>query len=128
MDDQTTNMWMSTWKNKNINIILINSLELLHQRGFSLQSFQQRVILASNCNERPTNIKDEMRWDERKWKRNRVKRIDQSFRNGFPSTMTFLLPTPLLLGFLRCRVFVLNVSFLLNTPPIDWSIRTFLCA
>ena len=41
MDYQTTNMSMSIGKNNNINIILIDSLESLHQRKFDLQSSQQ---------------------------------------------------------------------------------------
>ena len=51
---------MSIEKNNNINIILINSLESLHQRKYGLQSFQQRVVLASHFHERLKNIKIEM--------------------------------------------------------------------
>jgi len=67
MDDQTTNMWMSKGKNNNINIILIDSLESLHQREFGLQSSQQWVVLASYCHEKLTNIKGGMKWREMEW-------------------------------------------------------------
>jgi len=60
---------MSTEKNNNINIILIDSLKSLYQREFDLQSFQQRVILVSHCHEKLTNIKGGMKWKkmEEKW-------------------------------------------------------------
>ena len=60
---------MSIGKNNNINIILINSLESLHQREFGLQSSQQRVVIVSNCHEKLTSIKDGMKWKkmEEQW-------------------------------------------------------------
>ena len=57
---------MSIEKNNNINIILIDSLESLHQKEFGLQSSQQKVVLACHCHERLTNIKDGMKMEE-KW-------------------------------------------------------------
>ena len=49
--------------------ILIDSLESLHQREFGFQSSQWRVVLASHCRERLTNIKGGMKWKkmEEKW-------------------------------------------------------------
>ena len=92
MDDQIKDMWMNTKMNNNINIILIDNLESLHQRKFGLQSFQQWVVLTSDCHERLTNIK--VGWNKRKWKRNelvRAPKIDFSCTNFFVFLCFFVL-------------------------------------
>ena len=114
-------MWMSIEKNNNINIILIDSLESLHQREYGLQTSQQRVLLASHCHKKLTNIK--VRWNEGKWRSNEVKRIDQSSRNKFPSTGFFASFCFLLLCFYG--FFVVkerNVSFLFICV-INWLVN-----
>ena len=78
MDGETKDMWMSKEMNNNINIILIDSLESLHQREFGLQSSQQRVVFSLSLSWETYKNRGGM-----KEKKNGLKRIGQSSGNGF---------------------------------------------
>jgi len=114
---------MSIETNSNIDIILIDSLESLHQREFG-RAF---VVLVSHCHERLTTIKGEMKWKimEEKW-------IGQSSGNGFSLHTGFFVflsvLVPLLVDiFLHAEVFKCFLSFYILHQLID-QIRIFLCA
>ena len=128
MDDQIINMWISTKMNNNNNIISKDSLESLHQREFGFQSSQQWVVLASHCHERLTNIK--VGWKEKNGREMDWNGLAKAPEMDFPSTGFLLSSASFFLssfGFFILEETKCFLSFL-NDSPINWPIKTLLCA